>query len=64
MYHNSIHDYIYRLTSEVSEMGLVVQEHKLPGVMSPDRWQHLVISYVEGLDGSTLTGKVGLYLNY
>ncbi|WAR10400.1 LYST-like protein [Mya arenaria] len=45
------------LTSECSDMGLVVKESKLSGVISPGKWQHVVISYIEELDGSTLTGK-------
>ena len=38
--------------------GLVVQEAELKGILSPAAWQHLVFSYVESLDGSTLTGTV------
>ncbi|XP_052767805.1 lysosomal-trafficking regulator-like isoform X2 [Mya arenaria] len=54
---------IFRLTSECSDMGLVVKESKMSGVISPGKWQHVVISYIEELDGSTLTGKVNMVLD-
>ncbi|XP_053374768.1 lysosomal-trafficking regulator-like isoform X2 [Mercenaria mercenaria] len=54
---------IFRLTSEVSDIGLVVKESRLSGVMSPDRWQHLVISYKEGYEGSTVMGNVKLVID-
>lgn len=49
----------HRLTSESSDVGLVVKETSLPEVLSPGKWQHVVLSYLEDLDGSTLAGKVG-----
>ena len=51
-------NFLDRLTSEISEMGLVVRETVLTNVLSQSRWQHVVLSYVEALDGSTLAGKV------
>ena len=52
----------FRLTSEVCQAGLVVQEAELKGIISPGTWQHLTFSYVESLDGSTLTGTVRFLL--
>lgn len=49
----------HRLTSESSDVGLVVKEASVPEVLSPGKWQHVVLSYLEDLDGSTLAGKVG-----
>lgn len=49
----------FRLTSESVGNGSVVKETIVPEVLSPGKWQHLIVSYVEELDGSTVVGKVG-----
>ncbi|KAL4238058.1 hypothetical protein ACF0H5_002769 [Mactra antiquata] len=54
---------ILRLTSEVNESGVVVQESKLVGVLSLDKWHHVVLSYKEGFEGSTVMGNINLVID-
>ena len=48
----------YRLTSETMDTGPVIKETLLPDLLQHGKWQHMIVSYVEELDGSTVVGKV------
>ncbi|KAL3873258.1 hypothetical protein ACJMK2_036396, partial [Sinanodonta woodiana] len=54
---------IFRLTSETAGVELVVQETAHKNILPLGDWHHVVISYVEGLDGSTLTGQTTVVID-
>ncbi|KAK3604703.1 hypothetical protein CHS0354_008265 [Potamilus streckersoni] len=54
---------IFRLTSETAGVELVIQETARKNILPLCDWHHVVISYVEGLDGSTLTGQATVVID-
>lgn len=52
--------FIFRLTSSLYENGPVLRELVWKEAVTVGRWHHLAVSYVESLDGSTVTGKVSM----
>ncbi|XP_048259527.1 lysosomal-trafficking regulator-like isoform X2 [Haliotis rufescens] len=54
--------FVFRITSGSIETE-VMKESSSDGVISPGMWHHLVVSYEEKLNGSTLVGKTLLVID-